>query len=88
MRERASKGGCWRRPSVFPKHEGSMSIVDMRDDVAPSGSMAGSRMEGNHRNMRGPIGSTGLVSSGGQRQGTARAAVRAEVASRTGSQYL
>jgi len=69
---------------VFPSHEGSMSIVVMRDDAAPSGSMAASRMECNHRNMRGPTGSTGLVSSGGQRQGTARAAVRAEVGSRTG----
>lgn len=27
---------------MFPKHEGSMSIVVMRDDAAPSGSMAGS----------------------------------------------
>lgn len=70
---------------MFPKHEGSMSIVVMRDDVAPSGSKAGSRMEGNHRNMRGPTGSAGLVSSGGQQQGTAGAAVRAEVGSRTGS---
>ncbi|WP_354101712.1 acyl-CoA dehydrogenase family protein [Bradyrhizobium sp. RT5a] len=53
--------GCSRRPSVFPKHEASMSIVVMRDDAAPSGSMAGSRMEGSHRNMRGPTGSVGLV---------------------------
>ena len=68
-----------------PSHEGSMGIIDMRDDAAPPGSKAGSRMEGNHRNMRGPTGSAGLVSSGGQRQGTARAAVRAEVGSRTGS---
>lgn len=52
---------------MFPGHEGSMSIVVTRDDAAPSGSMAGSRMEGNHRNMRGPTGSAGLVSSGGQR---------------------
>jgi len=73
---------------VFPSHEGCMSIVAMRDDVAPSGSMAGSRMEGNHRNMRGPTGSIGLVSSGGQRRGTARAVVRAEVGSRTGPYYL
>lgn len=49
---------------VFPSHEGSMCIVVMRDDAAPSGSMAGSRMEGNHRNMRGPTGSAGLASSG------------------------
>lgn len=70
---------------MFPKHEGNMSIVDRRDDVAPSGSMAASRMEGNHRNMRGPTGTAGLVSRGGQRQGTARAADRAEVGSRTGS---
>lgn len=70
---------------MFPSHEGDMSIVVTRDVAAPSGSMAGSRMEGNHRNMRGPTGSAGLVSSGGQQQGTARAAVRAEVGSRTGS---
>lgn len=69
---------------MFPRHEGSMSIVVMQDDAAPTGSMAASRMEGNHRNMRGPTGSIGLVSSGGQRQGTARATVRAEVGSRTG----
>jgi hypothetical protein len=34
---------------VFPSHEEGTSIVVMRDDAAPSGSMAGSRMEGNHR---------------------------------------
>lgn len=50
---------------MFPSHEGSTSIVVMRDDAAPSGSMAGSRMEGNHRNMRGrpldwsPVGDSG-----------------------------
>lgn len=49
---------------MFPRHEGSMSIVVMRDDAAPSGPMAGSRMEGNHRNMRGPTGSAGLVPVG------------------------
>ena len=37
----------------------------MRDDAAPSGSMAGSRMEGSYRNMRGPTGSARLVSGGG-----------------------
>lgn len=68
---------------MFPKHEGGTSIVAIQDDAVPSGSMAGSRMEGNHRNMRGPTGSVGLVSNGGQRQATARAAVRAEVGSRT-----
>ena len=36
---------------MFPKHEGNTSIVVMRDDAAPSGSMAGSRMEGSYRNM-------------------------------------
>lgn len=70
---------------MFPLHEGKISIVAMRDDAAPPGSMAGSRMEGNHRNMRGPTGAAGLVSSGGHWQGTAGAAVRAEVGSRTGS---
>ncbi len=70
---------------MFPKHEGNMSIVATRDDAAPSGSMAGSRMEGSYRNMRGPTGSARLVSGGGQQQGTARVADRAEVGSRTGS---
>lgn len=52
---------------MFPKHEGSMSIVVMRDDAAPSGSMTGSRMEGNHRNTyvdvygARPIATTGLI---------------------------
>lgn len=49
---------------MFPRHEGSMSIVVMQDDAAPTGSMAASRMEGNHQNMRGPTGSIGLVSVG------------------------
>jgi hypothetical protein len=70
---------------VFPFHEGNMNIVVMRDDVAPPGSKAGSRMEGSHRNMRDPTGSAGMVSSGGQQQGTAGVAFRAEVGSRTGS---
>lgn len=70
---------------MFPKHEDNMNIVVMRDDIAPPGSKAGSRMEGSHRNMRGPTGSAGLVSCGGQQQGTAGVAVRAEVGIRTGS---
>ena len=70
---------------MFPYHEGSTCVVAMRDGVAPPGSKAGSRMEGNRRNMRGPTGSAGLVSGGGGRQGTAGAAIRAEVGSRTGS---
>ena len=72
---------------MFPFHEGNMSIIDMRDDVAPPGSMAGSRMEGNHRNMRGPTGAVGLVSGGGGRRGIAEAVIRAEVGSRTGPYY-
>ena len=35
----------------FPCHEGNMCIVAMRDDDAPPGSKAASRMEGNLRNM-------------------------------------
>ena len=60
--------------------------IDMRDDAAPPGSKAGSRMEGNHRNMRGPTGSAGLVSSGGSGKALPELA-RAEVGSRTGSSY-
>ena len=85
MRDRASKGGRSRRPSCFPNSEGSMCTVNMRDGVAPSGSKAGSCMEGKRRNMRGPIGSAGLVSGGGRSQGTAEAGTRAEIGSRTGS---
>ena len=70
-----------------PKHEGSMCTVAMRDGVAPSGSKAGSRMESNHRNMRGPIGSAGLIPGGGWKQGNAEASIRAEVGSRTDSYY-
>ena len=70
---------------MFPKHEDKMNIVVMRDDVAPPGSKAGSRMEGSQRNMRDPTGSAGMVSSGGERRGTAGVAVRAEVGSRTGA---
>ena len=68
-----------------PSLEGSTCIVAMRDDAASPGSKAASRMEGNRRNMRGPTGSAGVVSGGGWRQGTAGAAIRAEVGSRTGS---
>jgi hypothetical protein len=70
---------------MFLDHEGNMSIVVMRDDAAPPGSKAGSRMDSNHRNMRGPTGSAGLVSGGGRQQGTAGAGTRAEVGSRTGA---
>ena len=84
MRDRASKGGSSWRPSCFPTSEGSTCIVVMRDDVAPPGSKAGPCMEGNRRNMRGPIGSAGLVSGGGYPQGTAGADARAEIGSRTG----
>ena len=68
-------------------HEGSTCVIARRDDVAPPGSKAASRMEGKHRNMRGPTGSARLVSGGGEWQGDAGAAVRAEVGSRTGSYY-
>ena len=70
---------------MFPKHEGSMCTVDMRDGDAPPGSKAASRTKGEHRNMRGPTGSVGLVSGGGGRRGAAGAVIRAEVGSRTGS---
>ena len=52
-----------------PVHEGSMCTVAMRDGDAPSGSKARSRMEGNHRNMRGPTGAARLVSGGGNGEG-------------------
>ena len=67
------------------RHEGSTCVIAMRDDAAPSGSKAASRMKSIRRNMRGPTGSAGLVSGGGWRRGIAGAAVRAEVGSRTGS---
>ena len=70
---------------TVPVVEGHVYAVAMRDGDAPSGSKARSRMEGNHRNMRGPTGAAGLVSGGGGRRGIAEAVVRAEVGSRTGS---
>jgi hypothetical protein len=68
-----------------PVHEGSMCTDAMRVGIAPPGSKARSRMEGNHRNMRGPTGAAGLVSGGGGRRGKTEAVFRAEVGSRTGS---
>jgi hypothetical protein len=59
VRDRASKGGRSRRPSWLPNSEGSMCAVGRRDGVAPPGSKAGSRTEGDRRNMRGPPGSAG-----------------------------
>jgi hypothetical protein len=69
----------------FPLNEGSMCAVAMRDGDAPPGSWAVSCMEGHRRNRRGPTGSAGLVSGGGEWRGCAEAALRAEVGSRTGS---
>lgn len=69
----------------FLSHEGSMCTVVKRDGDAPPGSRTSSCMEGYCRNWRGPTGSVGLVSGGGQLQGTAGAEVRAEVGSRTGA---
>ena len=68
-----------------PGHEGSTCVIVTRDDVAPPGSKAGSRMKSSRRNMRGPTGSARLVSGGGWGRGIAGAAIRAEVGSRTGS---
>ena len=56
---------------LVPSSEGSMCIVDTRDGVAPPGSKTASRMNSMHRNMRGPTGSAGVVSSGGRAQGIA-----------------
>ena len=70
---------------MFASHEGSTCVIAMRDDVAPPGSKAASRMNSNRRNMRGPTGSAGLVSGGGWQRGVAGATIRAEVGSRTGS---
>ena len=70
---------------TFPFVEGIMCAVAMRDGDAPPGSKAASRTKGDHRNMRGPTGSAGLVSGGGGWRGAAGATLRAEVGSRTGS---
>lgn len=65
--------------------EGSMCVVvGRRDDVAPPGSEATSRMKGYLRDWRGPVGSAGRVTGGGERRGTTRALRRAEIGSRTG----
>ena len=68
-----------------PSLEGSMCAIAMRDGVASPGSKAVSRMESKRRNMRGPIGSAGLVSGGGCRRGAVGADIRAEIGSRTGA---
>jgi hypothetical protein len=70
---------------LVPSSEGSTCGIARRDADAPPGSKAVSRIEGKHRNMRDPTGSVGMVSGGGVWRGTARAALRAEVGSRTGS---
>ncbi len=62
-----------------------MCAIVMRDDVASPGSKAGSRVESNRQNMRDPIGSVGLVSSGGCQRGAAGADIQAEIGSRTAS---
>ena len=49
-----------------PVHEGSMCTDAMRVGHRSAGWKARSRMEGNHRNMRGPTGAAGLVSGGGR----------------------
>lgn len=46
------------------RNEGSTCIVVMRDDVAPSGSKAISRMKGWYRNLGGPAVADGFTSSG------------------------
>jgi len=70
---------------LLPYQRRQHVAVVRRDGIAPPGSKAGSCMEGNRWNMRGPTGSAGLVSGGGWKQGTAGAAIRAEVGSRTDS---
>jgi hypothetical protein len=54
-----------------PNLERGTCVIAMRDGVASPGSKAGSRMESNRRNMRGPIRSAGLVSGGGWQRGKA-----------------
>ncbi len=68
-----------------PNHEGSMCIVDMRDDVAPPESWTASRTKGHFWNPGGPAGSVGVVADGGATQGTTGASHRAEAGSRTDS---
>jgi hypothetical protein len=67
-----------------PDDEGSMCIVDMRDDVAPPGSWAASRTKGQLRDPGDPTGAVGLVTDGGDERGKTGAHHRAEVGSRTG----
>lgn len=70
---------------LVPSNEGRMCAIAMRDGDAPPGSWAALWIEGHRRDLRDPIGSTGLVSGGGEQRGTAGAVLRAEIGSRTGS---
>lgn len=70
---------------MFPKREDSTGGFDMREVVAPPGSMTILRVKGIHWNMRDPTGSATLVRGGGYPRGDARADIRAEVGSRTRS---
>jgi hypothetical protein len=72
---------------LVPYSEGSMCIVDMRDDVAPPGSRTASRQKGQPRDPGDPTGSVEMIDDGGAVQGETGAMRRAEVGSRTGPYY-
>ena len=72
---------------AVPVVENSMYTVAMRDGDAPPGSWAASRTKGRRRDSGDPTGSAGLVAGVGSSRGTAEAAGRAEVGSRTGPYY-
>src|SRR5712692_441529 len=54
---KASKVRISRGAELFPTTEGSMWVIDTRDDHAPPGSQVASRMKGHLREPGGPTGS-------------------------------
>jgi hypothetical protein len=70
---------------LIPNNEGSMWIIAMRDDLAPSGSRAASRTKGYSRNLGDPIRAIGKVADGGAGRRKTGALRRAAIGSRTGS---
>src|ERR1700693_4688641 len=65
----ASKVRISRGAELFPTTEGSMWVIDMRDDHAPPGSQVASRMKGHLRKPGGPTGSVQQAGMGATCEG-------------------
>jgi hypothetical protein len=64
--------------------EGNMNGADTRGAAALPGSKAISRTKGTCRNLGSPVGASGKVTGGGERQGMTEVACRAETGWRIG----